>query len=182
MRQKMNIDNISTGSDAPDSVNVFIETPAATSPVKYETDKKSGILFVDRFMSAPLFYPANYGFIPHTLTDNGKPIDVLVVTPTPLVPGCVIASRPIGVLIMSNETGKCARILAVPAEGLQSPSDHIQSYKDLPPLLIKQMITFFEYYKVLNKENWIAIEGWDDAAKAKEIIVSSIKKNERNKE
>lgn len=174
----MNFNDINATSLAPETVNVFIETPAAISPVKYEIDKKSGILFVDRFMSAPLFYPANYGFIPRTLTDNGKPIDVLVVTPTPLKPGCIILAKPVGALILSHETGNTAKVLAVPAKSLQSPFDHIQSYQDLPPPLIKQIITFFEYYKVLNKEKWVAIEGWEDAEKAKEIIASSIEKSQ----
>jgi len=170
----MNIDHIEVGTDAPDVVNVIIEIPAASSPVKYEIEKDSGALVVDRFMSAPIFYPANYGFIPHTLADDGDPMDVLVVTPTPLVHNCVIPARPVGVLNMTDEAGEDAKILAVPAHGLHSSSDHIQSYKDLPPLLMEQIEHFFEYYKVLDKGKWVKIEGWDDANAAKRAIVASV--------
>ena len=170
----MDIDNIQIGSDAPNVVNVIIEIPAASSPVKYEVEKASGALIVDRFMSAPIFYPANYGFIPHTLVENGGPIDVLVVTPTPLVHNCVIPARPMGVLNMTDESGKDVKILAVPAHGLHSSSDHIQSYKDLSPLLIEQIEHFFEYYKVLDKDKWVKIDGWGDVDAAKEAISNSI--------
>jgi len=170
----MNIDHIEVGTDAPDVVNVIIEIPAASSPVKYEIEKDSGALVVDRFMSAPIFYPANYGFIPHTLADDGDPMDVLVVTPTPLVHNCVIPARPVGVLNMTDEAGEDAKILAVPAHGLHSSSDHIQSYRDLPPLLMEQIEHFFEYYKVLDKGKWVKIEGWDDANAAKRAIVASV--------
>lgn len=171
----MNIDNIEIGSDSPNVVNVIIEIPAASSPVKYEIEKESGALIVDRFMSAPIFYPANYGFIPHTLADDGDAMDVLVVTPTPLVHNCVIPARPIGVLNMTDEAGEDAKILAVPAHGLHSSSDHVQCHKDLPPLLLEQIEHFFEYYKVLDKDKWVKIEGWADAESARNAIVGSIK-------
>jgi inorganic pyrophosphatase len=171
----MIFDNIEVGSDVPNIINVVIEIPAASSPVKYEIEKESGALFVDRFMSAPIFYPANYGFIPHTLADDGDAMDVLVVTPTPLVHNCVIPARPVGVLNMTDEAGIDAKILAVPAHGLHSASDHIQSYKDLPPLLMDQIEHFFEYYKVLDKDKWVKLDGWDDAEVAKQIILDSIK-------
>jgi len=171
----MNIDNISIGSNVPEIVNVIIEIPAESSPVKYEIEKESGALIVDRFMSAPIYYPANYGFIPHTLADDGDAMDVLVVTPTPLVHKCVIPARPVGVLNMTDEAGEDAKIVAVPAHGLHSESNHLQSYKDLPPLLIEQIEHFFEYYKVLDKDKWVKISGWDDATAAKKAIEESIK-------
>ncbi len=170
----MIIDNISVGDDVPNVVNVIVEIPAQSSPVKYEVEKESGALIVDRFMSAPIFYPANYGFIPHTLADDGDPMDVLVVTPVPLVHHCVIPARPIGILNMTDEAGTDAKILAVPAHGLHSASDHIKCYKDLPPLLIEQIEHFFEYYKVLDKDKWVKLDGWDDAATAKKAIDESI--------
>lgn len=170
----MNIENIEIGSDSPNVVNVIIEIPAASSPVKYEIEKDSGALYVDRFMSAPIFYPANYGFIPHTLADDGDAMDVLVVTPTPLIHNCVIPARPVGVLEMTDEAGQDSKILAVPAHGLHSSSDHIQSYKDLSPLLLEQIEHFFEYYKVLDKDKWVKIDGWNDAAAAKKAIIDSI--------
>ena len=170
----MNIDRIEIGSDTPNVVNVIIEIPAASSPVKYEIEKESGALVVDRFMSAPIFYPANYGFIPHTLADDGDAMDVLVVTPSPLVHNCVIPARPIGVLEMTDEAGRDSKILAVPAHGLHSSSDHIQSHTDLPPLLLEQIEHFFEYYKVLDKDKWVKIDGWNNAAAAKKAIMDSI--------
>ena len=170
----MIIDQIEIGEKKPDVVNVIIEIPAESSPVKYEIVKESGALFVDRFMSAPIFYPANYGFIPHTLADDGDPMDVLVVTPTPLVHNCVIPSRPIGILNMSDEAGQDSKVLAVPAHGLHSSSDYIQAYTDLPPLLLEQIEHFFEYYKVLDKDKWVKIDGWDDATAAKKAIMDSI--------
>ncbi len=170
----MNIDEIKIGEDTPNVVNVIIEIPAESSPVKYEIEKDSGALVVDRFMSAPIFYPANYGFIPHTLADDGDPMDVLVVTPTPLVHNCVIPARPIGILNMTDEAGEDAKVLAVPAHGLHSASDYIQSYTDLPPLLLEQIEHFFEYYKVLDKDKWVKLDGWDDADAAKKAIMDSI--------
>lgn len=178
----MNIDSISIGSNVPEIVNVIIEIPAESSPVKYEIEKESGALIVDRFMSAPIFYPANYGFIPHTLADDGDPMDVLVVTPTPLVHNCVIPARPVGVLNMTDEAGEDAKILAVPAHGLHSASDHLKCYKDLPPLLIEQIEHFFEYYKVLDKDKWVKIDEWGDAASARKAILNSIEMyNDNNK-
>ncbi len=176
----MNIDQIEIGSDAPNVINVIIEIPAASSPVKYEIEKESGALVVDRFMSAPIFYPANYGFIPHTLADDGDPMDVLVVTPSPLVHNCVIPARPVGILEMTDEAGRDSKVLAVPAHGLHSSSDYLQSYTDLPPLLLEQIEHFFEYYKVLDKGKWVKIDGWNDADAAKKAIMDSIQLYQEN--
>jgi len=170
----MIIDNLSVGKDVPNNVNVIIEIPTNSSPVKYEVDKDSGALMVDRFMSAPMFYPANYGFVPHTLADDGDPIDVLVVTPEPLVHGCVIASRPVGVLNMSDEGGGDVKIVAVPAGKLSTEYDHIENYTDLPPLLIRQIEHFFGRYKQLEKDKWVEIDGWADAAEARKAIIESV--------
>ena len=125
-------------------------------------------------MSAPIFYPANYGFIPHTLADDGDPMDVLVVTPSPLVHNSVIPARPVGILEMTDEAGRDSKVLAVPAHGLHSSSDYLQSYTDLPPLLLEQIEHFFEYYKVLDKGKWVKIDGWNDADAAKKAIMESI--------
>jgi inorganic pyrophosphatase len=174
----MNIDKIAVGKDVPESVNVIIEIPAQSSPVKYEVDKESGSLIVDRFMSAPMFYPANYGFVPHTLSDDGDPVDVLVVTPHPLVHGCVIPARPVGVLKMSDEAGQDAKIVAVPAGKLAPEFKDVTSYTQLSPLLIKQIQHFFERYKELEPGKWVKVEGWADADEAKKEILDSIKRYE----
>ncbi|CAA6800271.1 MAG: Inorganic pyrophosphatase (EC [uncultured Thiotrichaceae bacterium] len=174
----MNMDNLAVGKDVPESVNVIIEIPAHASPVKYEVDKDSGALLVDRFMSAPMFYPANYGFVPHTLSDDGDPVDVLVVTPVPLVHGCVIPARPVGMLKMSDEAGEDAKIVAVPAGKLSTEYTDITSYKQLPPLLIQQIQHFFEHYKELEANKWVKVDGWADADEAKEEILSSIRRYE----
>ena len=170
----MNIDSIPVGKDAPNNVNVIIEIPANASPVKYEIDKDSGALMVDRFMAAPMFYPANYGFVPHTLADDGDPIDVLVVTPHPLVHGSVIPSRPVGVLNMSDEGGGDVKIVAVPAGKLSTEYDNVENYTDLPPLLVQQIEHFFEYYKKLEPGKWVKIDDWADAAAARQAIQESI--------
>lgn len=174
----MDISKIPAGKDVPNSVNVIIEIPAHASPVKYEIDKESGALMVDRFMSAPMFYPANYGFIPHTLAEDGDPTDVLVVTPTPLVHGAVIPVRPIGVLKMADESGIDAKIVAVPAAKLYPSYGNIESYKDLPALLVDQIKHFFEHYKELEPNKWVKVEGWEDADAAKAEIVASVKRYE----
>lgn len=175
----MNIDKIPAGKDVPNSVNVIIEIPALSTPVKYELDKESGALYVDRFMSTPMFYPANYGFIPHTLAEDGDPTDVLVVSPTPLMHGCVIPARPVGMLKMSDESGIDAKIVAVPAHKLFSGYREVESYKQLPTLLIQQIQHFFERYKELEPGKWVRVEGWDDAEEAKAEILASIARYEQ---
>jgi len=172
----MIIDNIPVGKDAPKSVNVVIEIPAQSSPVKYELDKVSGALVVDRFMSTPMYYPANYGFIPHTLSEDGDPTDVLVVTPTALMHGCVIAARPVGVLKMSDESGVDAKIIAVPAGNASADHKNIVNYTQLSPLLLQQIKHFFERYKELEPDKWVKVDGWGDADEAKEEILASIRR------
>ncbi|MFZ5532675.1 MAG: inorganic diphosphatase [Pseudomonadota bacterium] len=173
----MNLDRIPAGDDVPKSVNVLIEIPMRGDPVKYEVDKDSGALFVDRLMSTAMHYPCNYGYIPHTLADDGDPVDVLVITPFPLVPGCVIKCRPLGMLSMSDEAGQDQKVLAVPVDktsgGLYS---QIQSTADLPELTLRQIAHFFEHYKDLEKGKWVKVEGWQDLKAAETEILAGLER------
>jgi inorganic pyrophosphatase len=172
----MLLDNIPAGKNVPEDINVVIEIPAQGAPVKYEIDKDSGALVVDRFMATAMFYPCNYGFIPHTLSDDGDPVDVLVVTPTPLQPGAVIRCRPVGMLRMSDEAGFDAKLVAVPFGKLTPLYDHVQEVTDLPELLRAQIAHFFEQYKALEKGKWVKVDGWADAAAARAEIVASVER------
>lgn len=172
----MSFDTLSPGSNVPDEVNVIIEIPANSDPVKYEIDKDSGTLMVDRFMASPMFYPCNYGYIPHTLSEDGDPIDVLVHTPYPLVHGSVIACRPVGVLNMKDEAGPDSKLVALPKKKLTTIYDHINDVDDLPELLKAQISHFFTRYKELEKGKWVEIEGWANAASAKQQILESIER------
>jgi inorganic pyrophosphatase len=163
------IKQVSAGN-VPDEVNVIIEIPANSSPVKYEFDKDTNSLTVDRFMATPMFYPANYGFVPMTLADDGDPADVLVITPYPLVHNCVIKARPVGVLKMTDDGGVDAKILAVPVVKLSPSQADINDINDVDELLKEQIEHFFTHYKDLEKGKWVKIDGWDNAAKAKEIL------------
>ncbi|MEO1752221.1 inorganic diphosphatase [Thiofaba sp. EF100] len=172
----MQIEHIPAGKSVPEDINVIIEIPAQGAPVKYEIDKESGALVVDRFMATAMFYPCNYGFIPHTLSDDGDPVDVLVVTPTPLMPGAVIRCRPVGMLKMSDEAGVDAKLVAVPFGKLTPLYDHVQEVTDLPELLRGQIAHFFEQYKALEKGKWVKVEGWADAAAARAEILASVER------
>jgi len=171
----MQFDNIPAGKNAPEDIYVAIEIPANSSPVKYELDKDMGALLVDRFMATPMFYPANYGFIPHTLADDGDALDVLVITPYPVQAGCVIRCRPVGVLNMEDEAGGDAKLVAVPHDKLTTAYANVQDVTDLPELLRNQIHHFFENYKALEAGKWVKIQGWDNAAAAKKAIVDAIK-------
>lgn len=173
----MNISKISAGKDLPNQVNVIIEVSMNSNPVKYEMDKDSGAIFVDRFLATPMHYPCNYGFIPHTLSEDGDPADVLVVSDFPIISGAVIAVKPVGVLIMEDEKGMDEKIIAVPAMKLNSQYEKIESYEQLSPNLLAQISHFFERYKDLEKNKWVKIKGFADAKKAKEIISQSFKRN-----
>lgn len=177
----MDIKKISHGKNPPEEINVIIEIPGNSSPVKYEIDKDSGAIFVDRFVQASMSYPCNYGFIPHTLSDDGDPTDVLVLADMPLLPGCVIAARPIGVLMMEDESGFDEKILAVPTKKAHPLYNDIESHKDLPEILLDKIEHFFKHYKALEKDKWVKIVGWDDKNKAKELIVSAIEKEKQQK-
>ena len=166
----MNLDAIAIGANAPDEVNVVIEVPIGGEPIKYEFDKASGALVVDRFLYTPMRYPGNYGFIPKTLSDDGDPCDVLVANNRALIPGAVIAVRPIGVLIMEDEAGQDEKIVAVPAARLTKRYDGVAEATDLPSITLKQIEHFFGHYKDLEDGKWVKITGWGDAAEAKRII------------
>lgn len=170
----MNFDHIPAGKNPPEDIYVAIEIPANSSPVKYEIDKDMGALMVDRFMTAPMFYPANYGFIPHTLADDGDPLDVLVVTPYPVQPGAVIRCRPVGVLNMEDEAGGDAKLVAVPHDKLTKAYVDIKDVNDLPQLLRDQIQHFFENYKTLEPNKWVKVQGWDNADAARKAIEESV--------
>lgn len=172
----MSLNDVPAGQSLPDDINVIIEIPANAPPIKYEVDKSSGALFVDRLMSAPMFYPCNYGYINHTLSLDGDPVDVLVPTPHPLQPGVVIRCRPIGVLKMTDESGEDAKIIAVPHPKLTSEYQDIVDIKDLTPLLKAQIVLFFERYKDLEPNKWVKVDGWQDINAARAEILSSFKR------
>lgn len=166
----MDLAKIAVGKNPPHEINVVIEVPLGGDPVKYEMDKESGAVFVDRFLHTSMQYPCNYGFIPHTLSGDGDPADVLVVGSLPVVPGCVLAARPIGVLLMEDESGVDEKILAVPTTKLDPFYADINSYRDLPESFIQRISHFFEHYKDLEKGKWVKVLGWEDADKAIELI------------
>ena len=170
----MNLDNIPAGKDVPNDFNVVIEIPANSSPIKYELDKDSGALFVDRFMGTCMFYPCNYGFVPQTLSEDGDPVDVLVYTPFALQHGSVVRSRAIGVLKMEDESGIDAKVIAVPVEKLCPMYKNIKTLDDIPELLRQQIVHFFEHYKDLEKGKWVKVQGWEDAEAAKKEIVDGV--------
>lgn len=177
----MSFEKVPAGNDLPNDINVIIEIPAESSPVKYEIDKDSDAIFVDRFMAAPMFYPANYGYINNTLADDGDALDVLVVTPYPVVPGAVIRCRPVGVLNMTDEAGEDAKLVAVPHDKLSKEYKNVQDIGDLPELLLARIKHFFENYKGLEEGKWVKVEGWDNAEAAKAAIIESQKAYEAAK-
>ena len=170
----MRIDAIKIGENPPEDINVIVEVPHGGQPVKYELDKESGTLFVDRFMHTAMHYPCNYGFVPHTLSDDGDPIDVLVVSRIPVVPGAVIRSRPIGVLMMHDEAGQDEKILAVPVKKLNPYYQNVRNYDDMPDILLQRITHFFEHYKDLEEGKWVKVDGWEDAQRARDLIVKAI--------
>lgn len=170
----MSLSAVTTGKNPPDEINVIIEIAQGGEPIKYEIDKDSNALFVDRILGTSMRYPCNYGYVPNTLCGDGDPIDVLVVMPMPLQAGCVVKCRPIGVLKMSDEAGEDSKLLAVPVSKTTPIYDNVQSYKDLPEIQIKQICHFFEHYKDLEAGKWVKVEGWADAQAAKQEIIDSI--------
>ncbi len=170
----MRIDAIKIGQNPPEDVNVIVEVPHGGQPIKYELDKEAGTLVVDRFLYTPMSYPGNYGFVPHTLSEDGDPIDVLVVNTRELVPGCVINVRPIGVLIMEDNAGQDEKVIAVPSRELSARYDHVENYSDLPDITMQQVEHFFEHYKDLEPGKWVKIGDWHDAAEARRMIVAAI--------
>ena len=162
------------GDDAPNDINVIIEVPIGGEPIKYELDKASGALFVDRFLYTPMRYPGNYGFVPHTLSEDGDPIDVLVCNTRPIMPGAVINCRPIGVLVMEDDGGQDEKLIAVPSEKMSNRFVDVQSYSDLPVITREQIEHFFQHYKDLEPGKWVKISHWGDVTEAKKLLAESI--------
>jgi inorganic pyrophosphatase len=170
----MRIDAIPIGHNPPEDVNVIVEVPIGGEPIKYEMDKAAGTLVVDRFLHTPMRYPGNYGFVPHTLSEDGDPIDVLVANTRPIVPGAVINVRPIGVLRMEDDAGGDEKVLAVPVPRLTKRYEHVHSYTDLPKITLEQVQHFFAHYKDLEPGKWVRVLGWGDADEARHLIRAAI--------
>ena len=170
----MNIDAIAIGQDPPHDVNVVIEVSIGGEPIKYEMDKRAGTLVVDRFLYTPMRYPGNYGFVPHTLSEDGDPIDVLVANTRPIVPGAVINVRPIGVFKMEDDSGHDEKIIAVPMPKLTKRYAHVVNYTDLPEITLQQIEHFFAHYKDLEPGKWVRVIGWGDAAEARRLIDEAV--------
>lgn len=170
----MRIDAVSIGADPPNEVNAIVEVPVGGEPIKYELDKEAGTLVVDRFLYTSMRYPGNYGFIPHTLSGDGDPLDVLIANQRGIVPGAVIAVRPIGVFLMQDEAGVDEKIVAVPVSRLTRRYDQVQEHTQLPEITVKQIEHFFAHYKDLEERKWVKVLGWGDAAEAKRMILEGI--------
>lgn len=172
----MNIEAIAVGKNPPEDINVIIEVSIGGEPVKYEMDKASGTMMVDRFLYTPMRYPGNYGFVPHTLSDDGDPIDVLVPNQRPIIPGAVMNCRPIGVLVMEDESGGDEKIIAVPSSKLTKRYEKVQDIKDLPEITLLQIQHFFEHYKDLEPNKWVKIIRWGDAEEAKKLVREAVER------
>ena len=172
----MRVDAITIGNEPPEDVNVIIEVPVGGQPIKYELDKDAGTLVVDRFLYTPMSYPGNYGFVPHTLSEDGDPIDVLVCNTRALAPACVINVRPVGVLIMEDNAGQDEKIIAVPSPELSKRYEQVSDYSDLPEITLQQIEHFFEHYKDLEPGKWVKIGGWQGVDTAKRLIVEAIER------
>lgn len=172
----MNLDKISTGKNPPEDINVVIENPMAGSPVKYEMDKESGAIFVDRFLHTPMFYPGNYGFLPHSLSGDGDPVDVLVMAPLAVMPGAILRARPVGVLLMEDDGGEDEKIIAVPHAKLYPYHNHVKDLEDLQPIDRERIAHFFIHYKDLEPGKWSKVKGWGDAAMARQLILEGIER------
>lgn len=174
----MILENVTPGKNLPEEVNVIVEIPALSDPIKYEVDKDTGAMFVDRFMLTCMHYPCNYGYVPKTLSEDGDPLDVLVPTPNPLISGAVIECRPVGVLNMEDESGIDTKLIAVPVSKITPLYDDVKEAIDLPSLLLNQIKHFFEHYKDLDNGKWVKVVDWSDAAEAKRQIEESVKRFE----
>ena len=170
----MSFNDIPAGKDIPNDIYVAIEIPANSTPVKYEIEKEYDAVFVDRFMATPMFYPANYGYVPNTLSDDGDPLDVLVVTPYPVQPGSIVRARPIGILDMSDEGGRDSKVLAVPHDKLTTQYKHVKEPQELGSLLLDQIEHFFENYKDLEAGKWVKVDGWRGSDAARDAVVVSV--------
>ena len=172
----MILDRVPSGQNVPYDINVIIEIPSHSDPVKYELDKETGAMFVDRFMSTAMHYPCNYGYVPHSLSDDGDPVDVLVLTPNPLISGSVVRCRPVGVLKMTDESGDDAKVLAVPTDKLCKTYRNVQDFRDISPATLEQIAHFFEHYKDLDEGKWVRVEGWAGTDEAHKEITESIER------
>ena len=177
----MNLDRVTTGRDVPNDVNVIIEIPMHAAPIKYEVDKDTGAVFVDRFLSTAMFYPCNYGYVPHTLSGDGDPVDVLVLSPVPIITGVVVRSRPVGMLKMEDEAGDDTKVLAVPIDKLSSLYRGVESPRDLPDATLSQIAHFFAHYKDLEAGKWVKVAGWVGAEEAKQEIRDGVARYKRAK-
>jgi inorganic pyrophosphatase len=176
----MSLDNVTPGSKVPESFNVIIEIPMNADPIKYEVDKETGAIFVDRFMSTAMHYPTNYGYIPKTISGDGDPVDVLVITPVPLIPGVVVTCRALGMLRMEDEAGEDAKLLAVPVDKILSIYTQWQKPEDLNPMRLKTIQHFFEHYKDLEAGKWVKVLGWADKAAAHKEILDGMANYEKS--
>ncbi len=172
----MNLEAVSIGKNPPEEINVIIEVPIGGEPIKYEMDKEAGILKVDRFLYTAMRYPGNYGFIPHTLSDDGDPCDVIVANTRAIIPGAIMACRVVGALLMEDESGGDEKILAVPATKLTRRYENVKNYTDLPAITIEQIEHFFSHYKDLEPNKWVKIIGWRNASEAQELILRGIER------
>jgi len=172
----MSLNSVTPGKNLPETFNVVIEIPAESDPIKYEVDKESGAVFVDRFLTTAMYYPCNYGYVPRTLSGDGDPVDVLVITPYPLHPGVVVPCRAIGILKMEDEAGGDSKLVAVPTEKICAMYKHIQKLEDLPELLVQQIKHFFEHYKDLEPGKWVKVVGWEGIDAARNEIMSGIQR------
>lgn len=175
-KRKMRFDQIPLGRNAPDDINVIVEVPIGGEPIKYEMDKDSGALFVDRFLYTPMRYPGNYGFVPHTLSEDGDPIDVLVCNTRPIMPGAVLNCRPIGVLVMEDDGGQDEKLIAVPSNKMTSRYVDVHSYNDIPTITREQIEHFFQHYKDLEPNKWVKISHWGDVTEAKQLLLEAIER------
>ena len=175
----MRLDAISIGKNPPHDVNVVVEVPIGGEPIKYEMDKEAGTLVVDRFLYTAMRYPGNYGFIPHTLSGDGDPCDVLIANTRAIIPGAIMSVRPVGVLVMEDNAGEDEKIIAVPSHHLTQRYERVHSYKDLPDITLKQIEHFFEHYKDLEPGKWVKIQRWGDAPEAHQMILDGIERAKR---
>lgn len=176
----MSLDNVTPGQNVPDAFNVIIEIPMNADPIKYEVDKESGAIFVDRFMGTAMHYPTNYGYVPKTIAGDGDPVDVLVITPFPLIPGVVVPCRPIGILKMEDESGVDGKVLAVPTDKILPIYSHWKKPEDINELRLKTIAHFFEHYKDLEPGKWVKILGWDGVEAAKQEVLDGIAAYEKD--
>ncbi|MBX9870024.1 MAG: inorganic diphosphatase [Burkholderiaceae bacterium] len=176
----MSLNKVSAGRDLPNDFNVIIEIPMNADPIKYEVDKESGAIFVDRFMGTAMHYPCNYGYVPNTISGDGDPVDVLVITPFPLIPGVVVRCRPIGILRMTDEAGQDGKVLAVPVDKILPIYKHWQKPEDLNELRLSQIQHFFEHYKDLEPGKWVKVDGWGGTDEARAEILDGVANYEKS--